>query len=140
MVDDSQKIKIFMNTNAKMSRGKYAAHAVHAALNAAGVEYPHAVVVLGAPKAEVEKLSTIIHDAGHTELVPGTLTAGTDWRPERDVQYGVAYPSKVGGPLDKILPCESKGHALEAIDNWARGGVDTELIERDIPKWRRSNG
>jgi len=27
----------------------------------------------------------VIHDAGHTELEPGTLTAGTDWPNDSDM-------------------------------------------------------
>lgn len=74
-------LKIFMNNNVDMSKGKYAAQAVHAALNAAGIEHG-SVVVLGGPKKLVESLNTTIRDAGRTELKPGTLTAGTDWKPE----------------------------------------------------------
>lgn len=84
-MSEDEKVKIFINSNANMSRGKYAAHAVHAAFKAAGVEYPGTVVVLGAPRAEVEKLDTTIHDAGRTELEPGTLTAGTNWTPKRKI-------------------------------------------------------
>ncbi len=80
----AEPIRILMSNNAKMSRGKYAAHAVHAALVAAGVDYPGAVVVLGAPRADVAACATVIHDAGKTELEPGTMTAGTDWKPERN--------------------------------------------------------
>lgn len=72
------KLRIFMNSNAKMSRGKYAAHAVHAALMHFGVHPDVPVVVLGAKPREIEQMTTVIHDAGHTELEPGTLTAGTD--------------------------------------------------------------
>ena len=75
-----ETVKIFMNNNVDMSKGKYAAQAVHAALNAAGVEHG-SVVVLGGPKKLVESLYTTIQDAGRTELKPGTLTAGTDWSP-----------------------------------------------------------
>ena len=78
-----EKVYIYMNTNASknMSRGKYAAHAVHAALQAAGVHPDIPVVVLGAKPKDILKMSTIIHDAGKTELEPGTLTAGTNWKP-----------------------------------------------------------
>ncbi len=37
------------------------------------------VTVLGATQDEVRSLGTVIHDAGRTELKPGTLTAGADW-------------------------------------------------------------
>lgn len=83
----SDKIKIFINSNANMSRGKYAAHAVHAALKAVGYKNDLPVVVLGAPRAEVEKLAITIKDAGKTELEPGTLTAGTDWAPEAEAEH-----------------------------------------------------
>lgn len=78
---EQPKLKIFMNTNIKMSRGKYAAHAVHAALTAAGVHPDIPVVVLGGKPRDIEKMNTSIRDAGRTELEPGTLTAGTDWTP-----------------------------------------------------------
>lgn len=78
---DDPKIRIYLNTHAKMSRGKAAAHAVHAALNAFGVHPGHPVVVLGAKPQDIEHMRTVIRDAGHTELEPGTLTAGTDFSP-----------------------------------------------------------
>lgn len=81
MTEEEPKLKIFMNTNIKMSRGKYAAHAVHAALMAAGVHPDIPVVVLGAKPRDIENMKTHIRDAGRTELEPGTLTAGTDWEP-----------------------------------------------------------
>lgn len=81
MTDD--KIVIYMNTNVKgWSRGKYAAHAVHAALEALGVHPGVPVVVLGAKPKDIKKMRIVIHDAGKTELEPGTLTAGTDYTPE----------------------------------------------------------
>jgi len=36
-------------------------------------------VVLGAKPNAIKKMRTQVHDAGHTELAPGTLTSGTDW-------------------------------------------------------------
>lgn len=78
----TEKLRIWMNTNAKMSRGKYAAHAVHAALTAAGVHPGTPVVVLGAKPRDIQALPVFIRDAGHTELEPGTITAGTDWQPD----------------------------------------------------------
>lgn len=76
-------VVIYMNSNAKMSRGKYAAQAVHAALTAFGVHPDLPVIVLGAPRTRVEQMRTTIRDAGRTEVEPGTLTAGTNW-PHRD--------------------------------------------------------
>lgn len=74
-------IRIYMNSNLdtrKWSRGKYAAHAVHAALTAFGVHTGQPVVVLGAKPRDILKMRTVIHDEGRTELQPGTLTAGTN--------------------------------------------------------------
>ncbi|EPD84175.1 MULTISPECIES: hypothetical protein [Microbacterium] len=75
------KIRIYLNTSAKMSRGKAAAHAVHAALTAFDIHPGHPVVVLGAKPQDIEQMRTVIRDAGRTELEPGTLTAGTDYSP-----------------------------------------------------------
>jgi PTH2 family peptidyl-tRNA hydrolase len=75
----AMKLKIFLNTNITMSRGKYAAHAVHAALTAFGVHPGTPVVVLGAKPRDIENMRVSIRDEGRTELQPGTLTAGTDW-------------------------------------------------------------
>lgn len=77
-------LKILVNSNAKMSRGKYAAQAVHAALSAAGVHPGCPVIVLGATPAEIEKCSVKVYDAGVTELAPGTLTAGVAERPDAE--------------------------------------------------------
>lgn len=72
------KLKIFMNSNAKMSRGKYAAHAVHAALLHYGVHPGTPVVVLGAKPRDILEMDTFVRDEGRTELAPGTITAGTN--------------------------------------------------------------
>ena len=72
------KFRIYMNSNANMSRGKYAAQAVHAALLHYGVHPGTAVVVLGGKPREIEGMTTVVHDEGRTELDPGTLTAGTN--------------------------------------------------------------
>ena len=74
-----KKFRIYVNTDEKMSRGKYAAAAVHAALFAAGVHPDIPVIVLGAPRHDIETLTTVVHDAGRTEVNPGTVTAGTNW-------------------------------------------------------------
>ena len=85
-----EKVRIYMNTNIKVSRGKYAAHAVHAALTAFGVHPGTPVVVLGAKPRDIENMRISIHDAGKTELEPGTLTAGTNW-PQPDSQNESDY-------------------------------------------------
>lgn len=82
MAEEEPKLVIYLNSNANMSRGKAAAHAVHAALRAAGVHPGIPVVVLGAKPRVIEEMNTVIHDEGRTELQPGTLTAGTDWKPQ----------------------------------------------------------
>lgn len=76
---DDPRIRIFYNTNVEMSRGKLAAHAAHAALTAAGVHPGVPIVVLGGKPRDIEKMATVMHDAGKTELEPGTLTTGTDY-------------------------------------------------------------
>ena len=74
--------RIVIHANSNVSRGKFAAAAVHAALTAAGVHPGLPVIVLGAKPAEIERHTTVIRDAGLTEVVPGTVTAGTDWDPQ----------------------------------------------------------
>lgn len=90
--EDDAKVRVYVNSNAKMSRGKMAAHVAHTVLTAAGVHPGLPVVVLGAKPRDIENLSTVIRDAGRTELEPGTLTAGTDWAPERVVDTPVGLP------------------------------------------------
>lgn len=74
------RMVIYMNGNASMSRGKYAAQAVHAALMLAGVHHGGPVVVLGGKPRDIKDMPIVVHDAGHTELEPGTLTAGAEWQ------------------------------------------------------------
>lgn len=62
--------------NSSVSRGKYAAAAVHAALAHYGIDHG-AVIVLGAKPGEIEsECSSVVRDAGRTEVEPGTVTAG----------------------------------------------------------------
>lgn len=74
-----ERIVVHVNTNATMSRGKMAAHVAHTVLTAAGVHPDVPIVVLGAKPRDIEQMRTVMHDAGKTELEPGTLTAGTDY-------------------------------------------------------------
>ena len=71
-----ERLVVLVNSGVTMSRGKYAAQAIHAALNALGTHPGCSVVVLGGTSAEVEACPVHIRDAGLTELEPGTLTAG----------------------------------------------------------------
>jgi peptidyl-tRNA hydrolase, PTH2 family len=80
------EVRILINTNVSMSRHKAAAQAVHAALNAFGIDHGR-VVVLGGRPDEVRAMDVVVRDAGRTEVEPGTLTAGaTLVRPEDDPQ------------------------------------------------------
>lgn len=74
-----RRLVIRVNTNTKMSRGKAAAHAVHAALKLYGIEYDHPVIVIGGKPDEILAQAVHVRDAGRTELEPGTLTAGASW-------------------------------------------------------------
>lgn len=68
------RLTIWANSNT--SRGKFAAAAVHAALNWYGIDH-RAVIVLGAKPGDIEEHGLlVVHDAGRTEVVPGTATAG----------------------------------------------------------------
>lgn len=81
----SDKLRIYMNNNVKMSRGKYAAQAVHAALLAVGAHPNTAVVVLGTKPKDLEAMRIQVRDAGRTEVEPGTLTAATDWASDNKI-------------------------------------------------------
>jgi PTH2 family peptidyl-tRNA hydrolase len=62
--------------NSNVSRGKFAAAAVHAALNWYGIDHG-AVIVLGSKGQDIEsECAVIVRDAGRTEVDPGTVTAG----------------------------------------------------------------
>lgn len=128
MTDDDGRIRIWVNSNAKMSRGKYAAAAVHAALTAAGVHPGAPVIVLGGQRDHIEKMVTVIRDAGRTEVEPGTPTAGTDY-----VFQAVSKPAeKVQGAGDEITHCRSfllpKEHAdVDGADGTDKGEEATQL-------------
>lgn len=76
-----EKLRIYLNRKLrdKATTNKLAAHAVHAALQAFGVHPGVKVIVLDAGPTKIEQMRVSIRDAGHTELEPGTLTAGTNW-------------------------------------------------------------
>lgn len=73
-------VRIKVNKNLKMSPGKLASQAVHAALNAYGIAHG-SVVVLQGTKTQTEAMDTVIRDAGLTELPEGSLTAGATLEP-----------------------------------------------------------
>lgn len=73
------KLRIYLNRKLEWTPNKRAAHAVHAALIALGVHPDTKVIVLDAGPTVIEQMRTVVRDAGHTELEPGTLTAGTNW-------------------------------------------------------------
>ena len=79
MADEEVKMRIYVNADSTMSRGKYAAAAVHAALTAVGAHPGTPVIVLGGRRVDIEAMNVVIRDAGRTEVEPGTTTAGTDW-------------------------------------------------------------
>lgn len=81
-----RKLRIYINRKLDdvISPNKRAAHAVHAALIAFGVHPNTKVVVLDKGPTVIETMRTVVHDAGHTELEPGTLTAGTNWPGDSD--------------------------------------------------------
>lgn len=72
---DETTVRILINRNVKMTPGKMAAQAVHAALFAYGIKHGRVVVLMGSPN-QVKTMDMVVHDAGTTELEPGTLTAG----------------------------------------------------------------
>lgn len=79
-----KKLRIYLNRKLDITPGKFAAHAVHAALLAFGVHPGVPVVVLEKGPTKIEEMRIHVRDAGHTELEPGTLTSGTDWPEDSD--------------------------------------------------------
>ena len=101
--DDSRgetRLVIHYNTNLNWSKGKMAAHAVHAALKLYGIEYDHPVIVLGGSPAKILAQDVYVRDEGITELVPGTLTTGASWEQKSTSTPTTATPtpSPTGNP------------------------------------------
>jgi PTH2 family peptidyl-tRNA hydrolase len=69
------EVRVLLNKNVKMSRGKAVAQGIHAALRAFDVPHGRVVVLMAKPD-EVARMEHVIHDAGRTEVEPGTMTAG----------------------------------------------------------------
>lgn len=69
------EVRVLLNKNVTMSRGKAAAQAVHAALQAFDIPHGRVVVLHGKPD-EVAAMDYVIRDAGRTEIESGTMTAG----------------------------------------------------------------
>lgn len=80
----TKKLRIYFNRKLDVTPNKRAAHAVHAALTAFGVHPGVKVVVLDKGPTVMEDMRVVIHDAGHTELEPGTMTAATNWPEDSD--------------------------------------------------------
>jgi peptidyl-tRNA hydrolase, PTH2 family len=74
----NEPIKIYVKSG--LSRGKAAAAAVHAALLALDVHPNVPVIVLSGNNKDIEDRRIVVRDAGKTEVEPGTMTAGTDYR------------------------------------------------------------
>jgi peptidyl-tRNA hydrolase len=76
------KLKIVYRKNLKMSPGKLAAQAVHAATGIEHSHYSMPVVVLAVSDKKFREIvkaenAFVVKDAGHTELEPGTETCAS---------------------------------------------------------------
>jgi PTH2 family peptidyl-tRNA hydrolase len=125
--EEEPKIRIYVNSNSHMSRGKYAAAAVHAALTAAGAHPGLPVVVLGAQRDHVVKHETVIYDAGRTEVEPGTPTAGTDWTPASTREAAYESVRAAGWLTDDPFVNARIWRSVEAaLDTRGCGPTDSE--------------
>lgn len=79
-VPERDRLVILASKN--VSRGKAAAGAVHAALAHFGVPHGAVVVLSVSPSRILELCDERVHDAGLTEVGPGTVTAGIRRRQE----------------------------------------------------------
>lgn len=85
---DDERLVIIVNDQVNMSRDKYAAQAVHAALMAFGIHTDRPVIVLGGSSAEISECSIRVYVAGRTEVAPNTLTAGVLKIPIKKANHG----------------------------------------------------
>lgn len=106
-------LKILVNEGANMSRGKYAAQAVHAALLALDAHHDGPVIVLGGSTKEINECEVRVFDAGRTEVAPNTLTAGV-----------------LEAPESPIAAAEARGYRRAAADIAER--IRAELVCCDI--------
>lgn len=114
-------VRIKYNRSLKMSPGKMAAQAVHAALRAYGIEHG-SVVVLEGSATQVNQMDVQINDAGWTEVEPGSLTAG-------------ASLVHVDGYDDKVLADFQR----ESFDQGAREGVRAAASTvEEMCHWRQN--
>ncbi len=128
------RMVIYVKTG--ISRGKAAAAAVHAALTAMGAHHGGPVIVLGASRSDIEQCSTVIRDAGRTEVEPGTVTAGTNGvgaAMSGDLREKVARALYQHSRTDEYADPE---YDWENIDR-AYDPVDTE--EAADPEWLRNS-
>lgn len=105
VTEREEPLRIWWNKNlhGKITPMKLAAHAAHAALAAYGIKYTHPIVVLAAGRGRIEAMPINVHDAGYTELEPGTLTTGVEkpWRaPITDAQVEAAWNAIPDGVWD----------------------------------------
>lgn len=82
------RIKILVRKNLKMSDNKIAAQAVHAALGLPNPDPMMSVVVLQVSDAKFQEAQQahphayVVHDAGYTEVPPGTATCLAFYEPD----------------------------------------------------------
>lgn len=139
---NEEPLRIWWNKNLahKISPGKLAAHAAHAALKAYGIQYTHPIVVLGAGKSRIEAMPITIHDAGHTELEPGTLTTGVEdtthksWLEQHDADQ---MSLDANSYHSRLIEAQKHTGALEQEVASLKEQLATQITEEDRPLWRR---
>jgi len=136
-----EPLRIWWNRNLghKISPSKLAAHAAHAALKAYGIEYTHPIVVLAAGKSKIEAMPITIHDAGRTELAPGTLTTGVErsWQASRKVEI-TGENEELIAETKRIIFTKMRGVDSLAEQLAAAQAVIAEVERVVAPQWRDS--